>query len=235
MSCDRALRRTVAVLLVGACFHFGGAPVAAADDMIPERLPQAKKDVLRKFLSTLEKPKRFLPPRAKLVGPALPGLDLPVDAPLKGLDAKEYLAEVRPHDAADRLKGPDKVDLYWFRPNPQKGAPGLTVKRVVDLNTGKQIGDTEVRLDYAAPLTREEKAQAIGLAKKEVTQVRTLYTGAGKGDIEVVGLFEHITAAGVPDGMPGDRVVNLQFRRKRSPDVISVNVNVTKGTVREVK
>ncbi len=231
MSYDRALAATLMGLFLL------GAPLAAADDLIvPRTLPPAKKAILKNYLAKREKPGRFLPPGAKLVGAPLPGIPAPVEPPLaSGARVVEWLAEARPHEATDPRKGPDLVDLYWFRPNPRKGAPGITVKRVLDLNTGKQLGPTEVLLDYSAPLTHEEEAQAIRLARKNVRAVREAYSGAGKGEVEVVALFEQITAPGVPDGAPGDRVVNLQFRRRRSPDVVSVNVNVTKETVREAR
>jgi hypothetical protein len=234
MSCAQTLSRAAGAMAAGCCLLVGGLRLpATADEMVPESLPPAKKEALKAFLSKLERPAQFLPPGAKILGgPALPsGPEVDLRA-APAAEVKEYLAEVLPHRAADRRKGPDRADLYWFRPNPRKGTPGITVKRVVDLNTGKQVGQTEVLLHYAAPLTREEKEQAIELARAKAPAVRDLYAAAGKGGVEVVALFEQISAAGVPDGTPGDRVVNLQFRKQKAADVLSVNVNVTKETVR---
>lgn len=208
--------------------------MVAAYDQIPDSLTPKKKQALEKFLAGLEKPRRFIPEKAKVVSlPAAAPVAIDLSPPVAGEKVNEYLAEILPQRAADRDKGPDRVDVYWFRPNPKKGAPGVTVKRVVDLNTGKQVGDTEVLLNYAAPLTREEEAQAIRLAREKSAKVKRLYKGVKEDAVQVGALFQQISAKGVPEGAPGDRVVTLEFRRKKSDDIVRVTVNLTQETLRE--
>src|SRR5262249_18602820 len=149
-------------------------------------------------------------------------------------EVKEYLSAVIPHEAADRRKGPDKADLYWFRPNPRKGSPGVTVKRVVDLGTGMQVGDPVVLINYLTPLAPEELSDALRIAREKSAAARALYAGREAQDVEVASLVHRITATGQPDGTPGDRVVNLQLRAKRTGQRASVMVNLTKETVRDV-
>jgi hypothetical protein len=231
MSRGRSLAKFAALLaLTGGLLH-GGRAWGADDEMIPEDLPRSSQKALKYFLSRRGRPKALFPAGARVVGTVPSYINLSAARAVTGPALVEHLAEVRPYPATDRKKGPDWAELYWYRPNP-KGGAGLTVKRVVDLRTGRPVGPPEVHFDCYAPLTRPERAQAIKLARSRTRKVRDLY--AAKGEIEVVALFEQISAENVPDGAPGDRVVNLQFRRRGSAAVVSVNVNVTRNTVREV-
>src|SRR5437868_553832 len=72
---------------------------------------------------------------------------------------------------------PTRVDVYYYRPNPTQGKPGITVKHTVDLTTGRQVGDTEVLLNHHSPIAREELADAIKLAREKVPAVGELYQG----------------------------------------------------------
>jgi hypothetical protein len=146
-----------------------------------------------------------------------------------GAEVKEYLAEILPHRTGD------KADVFWFRPNPKKGLPGITVKRVVDLATGKQVGEPAAIAGYPAPLTQEEREQAVKLARELSEKVKAVYAGVEDKDVEATALFEQVTAANATEGKPGDRVAILQVRRKGSPEVASVAVNLTQETVRDVK
>src|SRR5262245_56204859 len=226
----------VAAIILALCL---GRPMivnAADDDLIPGSLPQAKREALSTFLAKVkeDKPTQFIPPGAKLQSVTNTAVEIDV-TPNKNAEVKEYLAEIVPQRAADRQKGPERAEVYWFRPNPKRGAPGITVKRVVDLTSGEQVGDTIVLLTRPTALTREVQAQAIALARNKSEKVKSLYDDAKDEDISVAALFDQVTVKGVPDGNVGDRVVNLQFRRKGAQEVVSVNVNVTQETVREQK
>ena len=165
-----ALTRTVLALAVGAA----GLAGRADDRLIPADLSDAQKANLKKGLAAVEKPKRFVPERARIVGNTPDGLDLD---PAPGAEVKEYLASVVPHAAADRKKGPEKADLYWYRPNPKKGLPGITVRRTVDLTTGELAGGPEVLFNHATPLAPEERDEAVAMARKKVPAVAELYDG----------------------------------------------------------
>lgn len=221
--------RTLLLVLLSA-----GVAHAQAERLIPESIPAAKRKTLETYLEKLDKPKQWVPERAKWVDRTETGVQVDPNPapPPAATPLKEYLTEVRPHKAAGK-DGPEKADVYWYRPNPVKGKPGITVKRTVDLTTGQPVGDPEVLVNHAPPLAREERVDALRLAREKSPAVQALMEGVAPGDVAVTALFDQVTAKGVPDGEPGDRVVMLQFRRKGQAKVINVSVNVTRETIRE--
>ena len=77
MSSDRMLSRALVGLLAAGCLLFAGpAPAAPEDEVVPEDLPAARKQALKKFLGQLPRPKRFFPQGAKVVGAPPPGVNL---------------------------------------------------------------------------------------------------------------------------------------------------------------
>jgi hypothetical protein len=219
----------ISLALMGGTLALG-APVRADDRVIPADLGDGQKANLKKFLASREKPKQFLPEGAKVVGAPAEGVQLGTP---QGAEVKEYLAAVVPHVAADRKKGPEKADIFWYRPNPNKGSPGVTIKRTIDLTTGEPVGPPQVLFNHATPLAPEERDEAVALARKQSRPVAELYNGAEEKDVEVAALVQVISAAGQPDGSPGDRVVSLQFHRKGTKQRAQVMVNLTKQTVRD--
>jgi len=189
-----------------------------ADPVVPSYLPDAKKDVLQKYLTGRPKPDTFLPAKCKIEGGTVVQPD-----PKSYTEVKEYLASVEPH------KDAGKADVYYFRPNPTKGEAGVTVRVTVDLATGKEDGDPIVLANYSAPLTKEERVAAIKLARAEVDEVKAMYAG-GEMDVQVVALVNTVTTAAEGRKL-GDRVVRLQIRKKGMKDVLSVIVNLTQETV----
>lgn len=207
------------------------AVAAAADDPpLPASLPEPGRQAVKRFLDGLPKPTRLIPPKAKVTAYG-PRAAVEVDAEPAG-EVKEYLASVVPHRAADAKAGPARADVYHYRPNPKRGTPGVTVKRTVDLATGEAVGEPEVLLGYPAPLTREERQQAVQLARDEPT-VKAVYAAAADAkDVEVAVLFETVSAEGVPGANVGDRVATLQFRARGTRPIAAAVVNLTQGTVR---
>lgn len=194
-------------------------PLPAQESRSPSNLPEAKRIVLDKFLAEREKPKKFLPPRFTIQ--SAPGTAAAIDLDPPG-EVREFLSAIVPHRDASR------ADVYFFRPNPKKGTPGVTVKQTIDLTTGK-VGDPTVLTQYPAPLTREEEAAAVALARAGVPAVAALY--AAGGDVRAAALLETVTAPGLKGRMPGDRVVTLQFRKKGGRGVTTAAVNLTKDAL----
>jgi hypothetical protein len=198
--------------------------------LLPSSLTDAQRATLANYLASAKRPERFLPESARVVGAS----GVPLDPnPVPGAEIKEYLTAVVPYRPAAKDKPPDKVEVYWYRPNPKKGSPGVTVRRVVDLATGEPTGEPEVLFNYPTPLSREELAEAIRLAREKSEKVAGICRDAEPGDVEATPLATTIKVAGAPDGAPGDRVVNLQLLRKSTLGRVAVIVNLTSGAVRD--
>ena len=220
--------KTGIFLLLGTALWLGAG--RADDSVIPANLTDTQKANLKKILAAEEKPKRFIPDKAKFVGSPPEGLD---QAPMPGAEIKQYLAAIVPYTTTDPKKSPEKAYVYWYRPNPKQGAPGVTIRRVVDLNSGQLVGEPEVLFNYATPVAPEERTEAIRLAREKIPAVRDLFTDADEKEIAVDALVQVITTTGLPEGAPGDRVVSLQFRKKNSTKRTTVMVNLTQQTARD--
>lgn len=227
------LRSILTWLLIGGSLVIP-RPLRAADELIPSSLPKEKRERLTNFLEQVKKQAKggfiladgnltALDPRIKLA---------PTTA--KDDQVEEYLAAVILHRATDATKGPEMAQVYWYRPHPTKGAAGVTVKRVIDLTSGKEKGPPEVLVGYPAPLTREEREQAIALAKEEVPALKDLLAD-GQKDVILEVLFETVTSEKNPDGDIGDRVVSLRIRKKGEKGLVAADVNLTKQKVRVPK
>jgi hypothetical protein len=217
--------KTGPVLFLGAALFLGAG--RADESVIPANLTESQKANLKKALAAEEKPKQFIPDKAKFVGTPPEGLDR---APTPGVEIKQYLAAIVPYTTTDPKKTPEKAYVYWYRPNPKQGSPGVTVRRVVDLNTGQMLGEPEVLFNHATPVAAEERTEAIRLAREKIPAVRDLYAGADEKDIAIDALVQVISTTGLPEGAPGDRVVSLQFRKKDTTRRTTVMVNLTQQT-----
>jgi hypothetical protein len=198
--------------------------------LLPPGLTDSQKTNLANYLAGVKKPERFIPESARVVGEGSVSID---PNPVPGAEIKEYLTSIVPHRPTAKDKAPDKVEIYWFRPNPKQGAPGVTVRRVVDLATGNPVGEPEILFNYPTPLSHEELVEAVKLARDKNDAVRDLWRDAEQGDVVVSPLTTRIAVTGSPDGSPGDRVVNLQFLRKSTGARANVIANLTRGTIRD--
>lgn len=227
----RALALAAACLLFGlAQIHAGQAEARGRIDekLLPSGLTENQKTTLATYLAGVKKPERFIPESARVVSDGTVSLD---PNPVPGAEIKEYLTSIVPYRAQSKDKPPEKVEVYWYRPNPKQGSPGVTVRRVVDLATGKPDGEPEILFNYPTPLAREELGDAVKIARAKSDKVTELCRDAEEGDIVVSPLVTLIKVTGAPYGTPGDRVVNLQFLKKSTSDRANVIVNLTKGTV----
>jgi hypothetical protein len=145
----------------------------------------------------------------------------------------EYLTIILPERAFGLDQAPRRAEVYWFRPNPTRGKPGLTVMRVVDLNTGRQIGEDEFLFNHTAPLSREEFEQARQLAREKSAEVKALYDRYAAKEIQVDSLPQLVTLPDSSGNRLGDRVTHLLFWQPGSTTFVSVTVNVTQQTVHD--
>jgi hypothetical protein len=228
-----------AIGLAVVCLLLGSARVSAGDGdtrgrvderLLPSGLTDNQKTNLANYLAGVKKPERFIPELARVVGDGAVSID---PNPVPGAEIKEYLTSIVPYRARAKDKPPEKVEVYWYRPNPKQGSPGVTVRRVVDLATGKPDGEPDILFNYPTPLSREELSEAAKTARAKNDKVSALVRGAEEGDVVVSPLVTLIKVTGAPYGTPGDRVVNLQFLKKSTGDRANVIVNLTKGTVHD--
>jgi hypothetical protein len=138
----------------------------------------------------------------------------------------------RPVPGQEEVK---RVDVVYYRPNPEAGKPGITVRHTVDLTTGEQIGPTEVLVKHHTALSREELAEAVDLAREKSAAVGELYKGRDKNTVRWEYLQLLIRRKHEPHE-PGDRVVRLVFTApavndQAAPAPVPIIVNVTKGVV----
>src|SRR5262245_56739452 len=198
-------------------------------DVIPPRLPKEQRDHLQRLLKQHERPDRYVPADAKLVDAQ------PADVEPKGAAPnviKQYLVQITPHRPVPGQDEVKQVDVYYYRPNPEKGKPGITVKHTVDVTTGNQVGQTEVLLNHHTPISRDELGEAVELTKEKSAEVIGLYQGPGAVRYEYLQLM--VTRKN-GDLEPGDRAVRLVFTAaaaegRPSGDPVRVIVNLTKGT-----
>ena len=215
----------------------GLAAVACAaedQDLIPSQLPKQQRDNLQRFLQRHEKPDRFIPADARLVGPRPAGIDLKAEK-TPGKPIKQYMVQIIPHRPVPGQEEVRQAEVYYYRPNPERGKPGITVRHTVDLTTGEQVGPTEVLFNRPTPLSREELEEAVALAREKSAAVADLYKERDKKTVHWEYLQPIIRRQHEPHE-PGDRVVRLIFTappiQDQAPPVrVSVVVNLTKGVV----
>lgn len=202
---------------------------AADDEVVPSNLPADQKANLLRFLKAHEKPDRYIPPNARIVRPTPGPADDVQDVPVPPNTAiKQYTVQITPQRPVPNQPTPKRVDVYYYRPNPAGGKPGITVKHTVDLTTGDQVGDTEVLLNHHSPIAREELAEAIKVAREKVPAVAELYQGRDPAAVRWEYLQLMISKKS-ERFEPGDRVVRLAFN---APDAtpVPVIVDLTRGT-----
>jgi len=208
--------------------------VGASDrDLIPPQLPKEQRENLLRFLEQHAKPDRYIPADAKVVG-LPPGSTVREESkPAKPI--KQYTVQITPHRPVPGQEEVKLVDVYYYRPNPEAGKPGITVKHTVDLTTGKQVGETQVLLKRHTPLSREELAEAVDLAREKSAEVKELYKGRDRDAVRWEYLQLMINRKHEANE-PGDRAVRLVFTAaalgdQPAPEPVRIIVNLTKGVV----
>jgi hypothetical protein len=229
---NSAIKAAVAALLPAIALAAGEGETRRRVDerLLPSSLTETQKATLANYIASVKQPDRFIPESARVVGDSSVALD---PNPVPGAAIKEYLTSIVPYRSATKDKPPERVEIYWYRPNPKKGAPGVTIRRVIDLASGQPVGEAEVLFNYPTPLSREELNEAVKIAREKNEKIGDLCRDSEEGDVVVTSLVSPIKVAGAPDGTPGDRVVNLQFLKKSSMARGNVIVNLTKGAVRD--
>ncbi len=208
---------------------------AADKDLIPLELPKDQRENLQRILQEHEKPDRFIPPDAKLDDSPPADVDISSPSP-PGKPIKQYMVQIISHRPVPGQEEVKRVDVVYYRPNPEKGKPGITVRHTVDLTTGKQVGPTEVLGKHHTPISREELEEAIALAREKSSALRDLYKERDKTKVHWEYLQLMISRKHEPHE-PGDRVVRLVFtapagKDQPPPEPVRVIVNLTKGVVR---
>ena len=194
-------------------------------------MTKEQREHLLNFLQKHEKPDRFVPRDAKVIGRQGAGADLKESAaPAKPV--KQYTVQITPHRPVPGQEQVQRVDVYYYRPNPEQGKPGITVKHTVNVTTGQQVGPTEVLLNQHTPISREELAEAVAMAQEKSSAVKDLYTDRDKQAIRWEYLQLMINRK---NGQfePGDRAVRLAFMAspaegETAPKPVSMS-NLTKG------
>jgi hypothetical protein len=222
---------TTAVILLSTCTR---ALHAVDKDLIPPQLPKEQRENLLRFLVQHEKPDRFIPADAKLVGSPPAGIETPT-ASAPGKTIKQYMVQVIPHRPVPDQEEVKQVDVYYYRPNPEQGKPGIAVRHTVNLITGNQVGPTEVLFNSHTPISREELAVAVELAREKSSAIQELYKERDKKMVQWEYLQPLITRKHEAHE-PGDRVVRLVFtavaaKDEAPPAPVRVIVNLTKGLV----
>jgi hypothetical protein len=207
---------------------------ASDKDVIPPELSKGQRDNLRRFLEQHDKPDRYVPADAKVMDAQPASIDTNIKSTPEE-PIKQYMVQITSHRPVPGQEKIERVDVYYYRPNPEKGKPGITVRHTVDLTTGKQVGATEVFLKRHTPLSREELDEAVQLARDKSSAVQGLYKERDKKTVrwEYLQLMinkKHETHE------PGDRVVRLVFTApavedQEAPSPVRVIVNLTKGLV----
>ena len=207
---------------------------AADERALPASLSKEQKENLLKFLKENETPDRYVPKGARFPDAPPPVADFDIAA-TKDRPIKQYTVQITPHRPVPDQEQPTKADVYFYRPNPEKGKPGITVKYTIDLTTGKPVGDTEVMTKAHTPVSREELAEAVEKVKEKSDPVKALYKGREANAVRWEYLQMKINRKS-DQFEPGDRVVRFVFTAnpldgEDPPAPVRVIVNLTKDTV----
>jgi len=230
------LARTTCRVLCPAVLvlSIAGAGRSGDDDLIPKLFTTQQRERIETFLKEHQKDMHYIPPNAKLVGaPPGGGEAVPEEKPTQPV--KQYLTQLTPHRPVPGQEQVTKLDVYYYRPNPERGKPGITVKRTLDVTTGKEVGQTEVIFNGKTPLAREELAEAVDLAKEKSEPVQALYKQFDKSAVHWE--YLQLTINRKHESLePGDRALMLTFtadpaKAKEEPALARVIVNLTKGVV----
>jgi len=221
--------------LAAAALLLAAVPALAADErVVPASLSGPQRQNLLKFLKENEAPDRYVPKGARFGDAPPPAADTAITA-TKDRPIKQYTVQVTPHRPVPDMPEVNRADVYFYRPNPEKGKPGIAVKYTVDLSTGAPVGEPEVLTKAHTPVSREELAEAVAALKEKSPAVKALYAGRAEGAVRYEYLQMKINRKS-EQFEPGDRVVRFVFTAnpidgQDPPAPVRVIVNLTKGTV----
>jgi hypothetical protein len=203
-------------------------------ELIPPQFSKQQRDNIAKFLDAHQKADRFVPKDAKLVDAPPAGIEGNAD-PKPGQTFKQYTVQIVSHRPVPGQEEVKRADVFYYRPNPEKGKQGITIKHTVDITTGEQVGPTEVLVKHHTPMSREEVDEAVALAREKSPDVQDLYKDREPTAVrwEYLQLMVSKKQAGLD---PGDRVVRLMYQAtpaegQDAPRPVKIIVNVTKGIV----
>ncbi len=221
-----------AIALLGLQFLLVSPLLAADEPPVPASLSKEQKENLLKFLKETATPDRYVPKDAKVLdkGPAEPEILATKEKPIR-----QYTAQITSHRPTPDRQEVTKVDVFYYRPNPEKGKQGLTVKYTVDLTTGAPVGEPEVTTKSHTPVSREEIAEAVAAVQAKSEPVQALYKGREAKDVKWEYLQMKINKKS-EKFEPGDRVVRFVFTANPdegnvAPTPVRVLVNLTKDTI----
>jgi hypothetical protein len=228
------LTLTFAAAVLLTAFTDGLQAADKDKEMIPPQLSKEQRENLLRFLEKHDRPDRFIPPDAKVVSAQPSSVEVSGESK-PGQPVKQYTVQITPHRPVPGQEEVKNVDVYYYRPNPEKGKPGITVRHTVDVTTGKQVGQTEVLLNHHTPISRDELAEAVALAREKSPAVQGLYKDRDKDAVRWEYLQLMVNRKHEPHE-PGDRVVRFVFTAAALPDQappapVRVIVNLTKGVV----
>ncbi len=225
---------TVLLTAVSLLMNTLGFLQAREDPVLPSSLSKEQQSNLLSFLKSQATPTHYIPRDAKIGDVAPPERDQEIMA-TKERPIKQYMAQITPHRPVPGQEAVTKADVYFYRPNPEKGKPGITIKYTVDLSTGKQIGATEILTKAHTPISRDELAEAVAKAKEQSKAVQALYHKRDPRDVRYEYLQMKINKK-TNTFEPGDRVIRFVFtanvdEKETPPKPVRVLVNLTKDTV----
>ncbi|QVL34408.1 hypothetical protein KIH39_11020 [Telmatocola sphagniphila] len=230
----RILRKRLFLLLTAILFTSVSLQ-AAEEDILPPQLPKEQRERLQKFLVDHSQPERFFPKNAKVVDSKSP-VPIPDEKPVSAKSIKQYTVQIVQHRPTPDQPRVNKVDVLYYRPNPEKGKAGITVKYTVDLETGNQVGETEVLLKAHTPISREETEEAVALAKEKSPELKALYANRDPKSIRWEYLQMMVTKK-LDQVQVGDRVVRIVFTaapaqgESEAPPPLRVLVDLTRQLV----
>jgi hypothetical protein len=223
--------RLAAVLLLAAL-----PGLRAADErVVPASLSGPQRENLLKFLKDNETPDRYVPKGARFGDDPPPNTAFEIAA-TKEKPIKQYTVQITPHRPVPDMPEVKQADVYFYRPNPEKGKPGIAVKFTVDLTTGVPVGEPEVLTKAHTPVSREELAEAVAMVKEKSEPVKKLYAGREDGAVRFEYLQMKINRKS-EQFEPGDRVVRFVFQAaplaegEAAPAPVRVIVNLTRDTI----
>jgi len=223
------------------CLAFGFWLVAsislvqgADEPVLPATLSKDQQAKLLEFLNARRTPEWYVPRDAKIADAAPPATDSEIKA-TKEKPIKQYTVQITPHRPVPDQEMVTRADVYFYRPNPEKGKPGITIKHTVDLVTGKQVGETEVLTKAHTPVSREELLEAVARAQQQSEPLKALYKGRDPKEVRWEYLQMKINRKSA-QFEPGDRLIRFVFtpfteEGQPSSKPVRVLVNLTKDTL----
>lgn len=228
---NATIRRLVFIVwLLTACSAIHGA-----DELVlPATLSKDQQAKLLEFLNARRTPEWYVPRDAKVADVAPPAADVQIKAS-KDKPIKQYTVQITPHRPVPDEPTANRADVYFYRPNPEKGKPGITIKHTVDLTSGKQVGETEILTKAHTPVSREELLESVARAQAGSEALKALYKDRQPNEVRWEYLQMKINRKS-EQFEPGDRVVRLVFSvlsadGQPAPTPVRVLVNLTRDTL----